>query len=365
MTTVHLEDYLSEVEPWHAAFMGAGQGGTVLLDSGTFLCPMEQIPHGLTIEGAGDSSVVMRRAGWYGPTLDANMRDDVTIRGLRVHGNHGAFAGYTGFMNGEVCINGRNNTISGVTIDNFVRFGIEACGVEPTVSNSAISGVGDGVHSAYGLLVPASAQTSGIRVLNNRVRGTYSAGIIAGGQGGTVSGNALDNCHIGELPAGVGGGQLALAMTMVNGTPTQSNGFVLLGNRIGPSTGRLASGIELDSCYDITLGGNVVMGQYGFGVSLYKCGSIVWSGGVISACDSVGVRVGAGCFAVTVTGAILRANRIGVRFEAASGVVGGSNLLALVGNQFLYQQEANLVNDSGAPNVTLLGNQWASLDPVQ
>ena len=386
----YLEDFsrgypISAEEPaqqtWLDAFASfGGNGGKLHLGDGRFEAPQVRIPDGLSLEGNGHGTEIVHPWRSNEPSLNAFGSSYVEIAGLTVDGGR-QYVRYADkpFLNAEIVVDGINNRVHHVTVRNFNAYGIAVAGPDASITDNHVIGArlgmpygsnhGPDLGSIYGILTVASRFCTRPTISRNHVSGTRSAGIVAGGSFLDISGNQLDSCHMGTLPDGTypgevatGGGQLAIGLTVASNddpTPIGSFAVAIKGNLIGGSSGPSVHGIEINRCYDVVCGQNIVTGQTAHGISLVQVSNASLAGNVASGCSLAGVRVAEGSAGVVMSGLAARGNKWGVYIES------GIAMPVIVSNStFLYQQECNLLNLSATAHIVMRGNIWDSLDSM-
>lgn len=181
---------------------------------------------------------------------------------LTIDGNYAALLNNTA----AVISLSPNSHIHNVKIYNFFAMGIDALAGDCTISDCIIQGVGDSIHSTYGVWA-ISPNVRNVRVIDNHITNCslnaiwVSSGIVSGN---FVQGNAINNA----------GGQIGIG--------NATNRAICSNNIIEAGGSFVASGIECTGNANII--GNQIRGQQQYGIVLEQDGHIQVTGNEI--CNS-------------------------------------------------------------------------------
>ena len=238
-----------------AAFEKAWQSGakTVLIPAGTFAAGKIIVPEGVTLEGDGNSSVVVPAPNAADPLVTLNSNS--TVRRLRFDG-HGAKV--ICLRTGQV----QNTAIREVSIDNFQNMAIETDHTEDmTIADCAISHVQRAANIQF---------SHRVHVLNNTVAGCTEHGFQFWGNWKWETKQASDLYFIGNYVHNGGN-------TGIWGSGAE---HVVLSNNI--VDGAEDVGLDLEWCDDSVISGNSVRHAKNGGIALFfACRGIAITGNTV------------------------------------------------------------------------------------
>ena len=300
---------------WTAVFsaVSAAGGGTVTLGPGSYSAPTSSVTNwqdNCLITGAGmDATTIIRPNSSNSQPILFVSKTDSGVANLTVDGNRSGNNGTTTGVNTvEVSIDGTRCFAYGVKVVNFNYVGIGMSGTENSVVNcsigltsppssyTALAGGSRDYGAIYGIQTGAGVTERRLLVMGTKVYGTRSAGIFIGGNGLTITACHVYDCHRGDFPDGIGGGQIAIAPT--NGANRSTN-ITISDCHVGPITRDnsiagtgITTGIEINSCDYVNISDCTIDGSQSGGGAAFNCGiamdqgatNISITGGTIYGC---------------------------------------------------------------------------------